>query len=109
MRSTQVIEHLAVMTRTSSGAGNPVYVGSFESGQLLVRVVGFAGVGAYVRAYWEASADRASFGVMLAGPTITTTGVSVMRLVGGLGAWNRCRWAMSGTAAQFSLTFALSE
>lgn len=109
MRYTQVIEHLAVATRTSSGTGDPVYCGSFASGQLVVRVLSVAGVGAYLRPRWQSSADRSNFGDFVSGATLLATGVRIVSAVGGIGAWARMRWTQSATALQWSAHFVLTE
>ncbi len=108
VRHTQVVSAATLATRNASGSGTIIYCGSFASGQLIVRVVSSAGVGAFLRPRWQTSPDRNAWADLVSIPTMGSAGVRVVVQPAAIGAWARCAWSQSATGLQWSADFVLT-
>jgi hypothetical protein len=109
-RLSYVFPHVALATSIASGAASAgLRVGSFESGQMIIYRPS-AGVGAWIRFYWQSSSDGVRWGDWLSTATLTAaTGVSILSADGGIGVWARMRWRQSPTANRFQVDAVFKE
>ena len=111
MRSFYQYEHVGIATRSGGfgAATAPILVGSYASGQLIIRISGL-GVGAKLKAFWQTSADGTNFANLATIATLVQTGTYVMYSPSGAGTgrYARMRWSVA-TSCKFGASFIFQD
>jgi hypothetical protein len=98
---------LPLASRSAAGVSTGFCCGEYDDGQLHLYAPTLA-AGAWVRGFWQSSADGLHWGDYLATATLGATGVTLIAAAN-IGQYTRVRWTQSGTTVNVSATFVLKE
>ena len=103
--------HVGAATRTAAGvASGGLRIGYYQSGQLIVRIHGLAGAGAFLVPFWQSSVGGTFWGTLVKGVTASATGTYIVApTTPHLGNWARLRWTQSDMGGKMSAAYVFRE